>query len=303
MARIGFYLKILEFLEILLLLPLIIKVTSYSYKRMTAEPTFLNTPRNVTVHMNELAQLQCRIKNLGPKQVAWRKVSMDWPLTVGIVTFDPKEDISVSYKDLKKQEEGLTQWDLIIKHAKPRHTGMYECQISAKNVYTHYVYLKVIDTPLVVNPAIAMYGTKFINLHEPIKLVCNATGGTRAPSLIDWFFNGHMIRGRDPRWKSRLRINDYVPDVPGRMLVSELTIDYSIFEDKGKYVCRSFAMNNFYTTSLDISVLNTEKEHGKRADTKKYSSTTDENPNSGYSANPSTSLLALTFVMLFILLR
>ena len=77
-------------------------------------------------------------------QVAWRKVSMDWPLTVGIVTFDPKEDISVSYKDLKKQEEGLTQWDLIIKHAKPRHTGMYECQISAKNVYTHYVYLKVI---------------------------------------------------------------------------------------------------------------------------------------------------------------
>jgi hypothetical protein len=40
--------------------------------------------------------------------------------------------------------EGLTQWDLIIKRAQPRHSGMYECQISAKNVYTHYVNLKVL---------------------------------------------------------------------------------------------------------------------------------------------------------------
>ena len=69
---------------------------------------------------------------------------MDYPLTVGIVTFDPKEDIAVRYKDLKDQAEGLSQWDLIIKRAQPRHSGTYECQISAQNVYTHYVYLKVL---------------------------------------------------------------------------------------------------------------------------------------------------------------
>lgn len=302
MARIGFYLKILEFFEIIFLLPLIIKVTS-SYKRMTLEPSFLNTPRNVTVHMNDLAQLQCRIMHLGPKQVAWRKVSMDYPLTVGTVTFDPREDISVSFKNLKDQVEGLTQWDLIIKRAQPRHSGMYECQISAKNVYTHYVYLKVLDTPLVVKPAISMYGTTFVNLHDPIRLVCNATGGIEAPQQIDWFFNGHMIRARDSRWKSRLSISTRVPDIPGRMLVSELSIEYSMFDDKGKYVCRSFAMNDFYTTSLDVSVLNTEKEVDKR-EGKKLFSTTDENQNSGHSSMYSSRTFCLTIVfVLFLLLR
>lgn len=300
MARIGFYLKILKFFEIIFLLPLFIKVTSYSYKRMTYEPAFQNTPRHVTVHMNDLARLQCRIKHLGPKQVAWRKVSMDYPLTVGTVTFDPKEDISVSFKDLKDQMEGLTQWDLIIKRAQPRHSGMYECQISAKNVYTHYVNLKVLDTPLVVQPAISMYGTAIVNLHAPIKLVCNATGGIRAPQQIDWFFDGHMIREGDSRRKSRLRISNHVPDIPGRMLVSELTIDYSEFNDKGKYVCRSFAQNEFYTTSLDVSVLN-KKEVDKRADKNNklsFSTKDEENRNSGYSARHSTNSLCLTVVII-----
>lgn len=78
------------------------------------------------------------------QQVAWRKVAIDYPLTVGKTTFDQREDLSVNYKDLKDQEKGLSQWDLIIKQAKPRHSGMYECQISSKKVYTHYVYLKVL---------------------------------------------------------------------------------------------------------------------------------------------------------------
>jgi hypothetical protein len=76
--------------------------------------------------------------------------------------------------------------------------------------------------------------TAIVNLHAPIKLVCNATGGIRPPQQIDWFFDGHMIREGDSRRKSRLRISNHVPDIPGRMLVSELTIDYSEFNDKGK---------------------------------------------------------------------
>ncbi|CAG2187978.1 unnamed protein product [Mytilus edulis] len=108
-------------------------------------------------------------------------------------------------------------------------------------------------TPLDDKIAITVDGTKFINLQEPIKLVCNITGITEGE--IDWFFNGHMIRERDPRWKSRVRINEYVTDVPVRMLASELTLDYSILEDEGTYVCRGFAVNQSYITSLNIFVV------------------------------------------------
>ncbi|XP_063397462.1 uncharacterized protein LOC134681750 isoform X2 [Mytilus trossulus] len=101
--------------------------------------------------------------------------------------------------------------------------------------------------------AITVDGNTLINLPEPIKLVCNVTGITEGQ--IDWFFNGHMISERDPRWKSRVRINEYVTDVPVRMLASELTVKYSVLEDQGIYVCRGFAVDLFYTTSLKISVL------------------------------------------------
>lgn len=92
---------------------------------------------------------------------------MDYPLTVGIVVFDPKEDITVSYKDLQEEAEGLSQWDLVIKQAKPRHSGSYECQISAKIVYTHYVYLKVLGKYNQFS-----HGAVRINCHSKLILLC-----------------------------------------------------------------------------------------------------------------------------------
>ncbi|XP_063416909.1 uncharacterized protein LOC134699231 [Mytilus trossulus] len=108
-------------------------------------------------------------------------------------------------------------------------------------------------TPLDDKIAITLDGTIVINRPEPINLVCNVTGITEGQ--IDWFFNGHMISDRDPRWKSRVRINEYITNVPVRMLASELTTNYSMLEDQGLYVCRCFAVDQFYTTSLNISVL------------------------------------------------
>lgn len=108
--------------------------------------------------------------------------------------------------------------------------------------------------------AIDLDGTSFVNLHEPIRLTCHATGGTRAPTIIEWFFNGHKIRTRDPRWDSRLHISDTVPDVPGRTLISKLTIYRSQFSDKGIYICRSLVENDFETERMDVSVLNSKYE-------------------------------------------
>lgn len=67
---------------------------------------------------------------------------MDYPLTVGSMTFEPKEDITVTFKKMKKRPR--TQYDLSIKRAQPRHSGKYECQISSSDVYVHHVNLKVL---------------------------------------------------------------------------------------------------------------------------------------------------------------
>lgn len=74
-------------------------------------------------------------------KVAWRKVSKDYPLTVGLTTFDPKEDMSVSFQQIT---EYRSRWDLVIKRVEMKHKGLYECQISATVVHTHHVYLNVL---------------------------------------------------------------------------------------------------------------------------------------------------------------
>ncbi|XP_076106375.1 uncharacterized protein LOC143075025 isoform X1 [Mytilus galloprovincialis] len=144
--------------------------------------------------------------------------------------------------------------------ARKHHHSKFDTRIFATNgiMWINLVCLLSIaalcpGTPLDDKIAITLDGTTYINLHEPINLVCNVTGITEGQ--IDWFFNGHMIRERDPRWKSRVHINEYVTDVPVRMIASELTLDYSILEDQGHYVCRGFAVNQFYATSLPISII------------------------------------------------
>ncbi|XP_061172800.1 uncharacterized protein LOC133182095 isoform X2 [Saccostrea echinata] len=129
-----------------LFLTVIISVTSATHKRQVA-PSFLDTGRrNITVPRGGLAKLRCKIRNLGPKEVAWRKLSMDYPLTVGTFVFEKDEHISVDHKAIS---DNIAEWNLIIKRAEPRHSGTYECQISATRVLTYHVHLHVLDFPAV----------------------------------------------------------------------------------------------------------------------------------------------------------
>ncbi|KAK3098679.1 hypothetical protein FSP39_021910 [Pinctada imbricata] len=218
-------------------------------------PTFLETGRrNITVHKGDLAILKCRIRNLGPKQVAWRKLTMHYPLTVGKLTFLPEEDISVEFNDFKN---GVTEWNLVIKRAAPKHSGTYECQISAKKLYTHHVYLHVL--------AIRISGTEYVNLYEKIKLTCNVTFRSARPPSIDWFHDGNVIKTQDPRWRNRIEITRRVVQKE-RYLRSDLTIEISAMTDGGRYVCRSidYINNNINTANMDVNVLNINKEVMKR---------------------------------------
>lgn len=66
---------------------------------------------------------------------------MDYPLTVGTFVFEKDDHISVDHQNFPGDE---AEWNLIIKRAQPRHSGTYECQISATTVHTYHVHLHVL---------------------------------------------------------------------------------------------------------------------------------------------------------------
>ena len=72
----------------------------------------------------------------------WRRASDEHPLTIGPTTFAPAGDVSVDYNKLS---DTATQWNLMIKNVQQRHAGVYECQISARGTFTHYVALNVLS--------------------------------------------------------------------------------------------------------------------------------------------------------------
>ena len=95
--------------------------------------------------------------------------------------------------------------------------------------------------------------------NQMLNLSCNATGSDRAPESIDWFHDGNLIEEREPQWKGRTVILNYVPEVPGHSLISQLTIHGVKSTDAGIYVCRSMTPSldmAVRTTSVMVNVLN-----------------------------------------------
>ena len=74
-------------------------------------------------------------------QVVWRKTNEEYPLTIGEMSFSQDDEMSIDHSQITKSS---STWDLLIKNVKPRHAGMYECQISANHLIAHYVTLNVV---------------------------------------------------------------------------------------------------------------------------------------------------------------
>lgn len=63
-------------------------------------------------------------------------------LTIGEKMYAEIEEMSVDVTRLPKYDR--VQTDLIIKHAQPSHSGLYECQISSTKIYNYIVQLNVL---------------------------------------------------------------------------------------------------------------------------------------------------------------
>ena len=106
---------------------------------------------------------------------------------------------------------------------------------------------------------ITLDGTLYPSPNQMLNLSCNATGSDRAPESIDWFHDGNLIEERKPQWTGRTVILNYLPEVPGHSLISQLTIHGVKSTDAGIYVCRSMTPSldmAVRTTSVMVNVLN-----------------------------------------------
>ncbi|XP_071110549.1 kin of IRRE-like protein 2 isoform X2 [Haliotis cracherodii] len=240
----SLYCRLLQ-LIIFLVISVALSGCSESVKRqLTPTPKFLPGNMNVTVREGAMAVLPCKIRNLGTKKVAWRRLNSDQFLTIGKITWIKQVNMMVEHES---QPGDITTWDLLIKNVKANDTGIYECQITSTQEYAYHVQLNVVGPPI-TNPAISVIGSTYVDYGEPIKLICNATGGPHIPEEIDWFKDGDKI---DAHKYEDIVITKY-RSLRSQSMTSELLVDRSTTDHSGTYICRS---SQDVIASIKVTVL------------------------------------------------
>ncbi|XP_046576646.1 zwei Ig domain protein zig-8-like isoform X2 [Haliotis rubra] len=240
----SLYCRLLQLL-IFLVISVALSGCSESVKRqLTPTPKFLPGNMNVTVRQGAMAVLPCKIRNLGTKKVAWRRLNSDQFLTIGKITWIKQVNMMVEHES---QPGDITTWDLLIKNVKANDSGIYECQITSTREYAYHIQLNVVGPPI-TNPAISVIGSTYVDYGDPIKLICNATGGPHIPEEIDWFKDGDKI---DSHKYNDIVITKY-RSLRLQSMTSELLVDRSTTDHSGTYICRS---SQDVIASIKVTVL------------------------------------------------
>lgn len=235
----------------------------------TLKPRFNETPTNVTFYRGETASLPCSVSNLGSSKVVWKRVDQPHALTVGEFVFVSDPQFSVKHIPFRDE------WNLIIDRVQPKHSGRYECQVSTKEDIVRYVNLNVRNEPGHDNKYTSIEGPHYIEKGHPIRLTCNASGQSRAPTTISWYLGGqHLFHGmnRDVRivTYSRSDVNT---------LYSELHIAKSDVDNAGTYVCQTTFDNDILKVAKhQLIVIHAESNQTKRGTMMDESSDAKNNP-------------------------
>lgn len=112
-------------------------------------------------------------------------------------------------------------------------------------------------TEFVIVTGLNLTGTQFVDLGEPIILLCYINGVTRAPEDIYWYKNGERIVPSSHKWSDRAEITKRIE---GRKFISTLTIQPSTLGDIGVYVCRGSELS---INSMRVEVLSSKYHQDK----------------------------------------
>ncbi|XP_048027874.1 leucine-rich repeats and immunoglobulin-like domains protein 1 [Megalobrama amblycephala] len=179
--------------------------SSYSNKaRVTVNvlPSFVKTPRDITIRTGTKARLECAAEGHPTPQVAWQKDGgTDFPAArERRMRVMPDDDV------------------FFIMDVKPEDMGVYSC--TAKNtagMISANVTLTVLETPHLAQEM----EDRNVVVGETVALQCKALGSP--PPRITW------LKGEEP-----LRPSDRHHFTPGNQL---LVIVTTILEDAGRYTC------------------------------------------------------------------
>ncbi|KAK3097210.1 hypothetical protein FSP39_007524 [Pinctada imbricata] len=194
---------------------------------------FNRTPTNVTYHVGDTAILPCSVRNLGTKEVIWKRKNQKHVITVGDFVFISDNSYSIDHRD------DSDDWNLIIKNVQKSHAGYFECQVSTRENMNITVQLNVI--------AVHISGPAFIDKGQPIVLTCNASGPI-TPDDIDWFKDGKKVRSSAEHISIRS-----IRNAETKTLYSTLKIKHGEMTDSGTYICRS---SDLEIESHNLMVLN-----------------------------------------------
>ncbi|BFZ02015.1 hypothetical protein BsWGS_05054 [Bradybaena similaris] len=230
----------------------------YEFENTTIvqQPEFLNSKTNVSAREGELATLPCGVRNLGTKQVAWKRLGAKDGhfMTVGTFTWVRENNIQV---DHRAADGKISYWNLIIKSVHKDDEGTYECQITDKVPLRKHIHLIVLPRPA-VKPAVVLMGNEFVDRNEPIKLRCNATG-PKIPEDIDWFKDGTKLDTRATK-NPNIIITKYM-SLEDQAFISDLVIEHTDTGNSGTYICRS---SDREVGSLKVTVLVADTTNVKR---------------------------------------
>ncbi|XP_060561026.1 roundabout homolog 2-like isoform X2 [Ruditapes philippinarum] len=214
-------------------------------------PTFLSGETNFTFHKGDTATLRCGVMDLGTKTVSWRRDSSLQPLAIGEMIFSSNTDYKIHHPDKSPY------WNLLIKNVQPKHADTYECQISTSDKMKRRVYLNVLDDDTFRKPVINISGLFHVDKGQSIKLLCNATGTSAPPDIIDWYKDGIQLQSNEKKMVTITKKFSYAT----RKMSSELEIKNAKMSDKGTYTCRT---SDLQVTSVNVNILNAEKPKIKR---------------------------------------
>ncbi|KAI1296698.1 Lachesin [Halotydeus destructor] len=143
--------------------------TGSSAAMVDSDPEFTEPIKNTTVFLGREGSLECSVKNLDDKQVAWLKADPDsgtlYSVQTTIISKDPR---------LKVTHHSNQKWALHIKEVTESDRGYYMCQINSEPMISQTGYLDVLVPPSISDDETS--SDVVVDERNKMSLRCKANG-------------------------------------------------------------------------------------------------------------------------------
>ncbi|KPU74692.1 uncharacterized protein Dana_GF21678, isoform C [Drosophila ananassae] len=213
------------------------------------------SPRNVSVVVDEIAILRCRVKNKGNRTVSWMRKRDLHILTTNIYTYTGDQRFSVIHPPSSED------WDLKVQYAQARDSGVYECQVNTEPKINLAINLQITanNDLEIINSNRRHYDSKarakilgsaeiHVKRESTIALTCSVN--THASSVM-WYHGSSIVDFDSLRGGISLETEKTDMGTTSRLMLTRAS-----FRDSGNYTC---VPNGAIPASVRVHVLTGEQ--------------------------------------------